>query len=621
MKALIFNSGLGSRLGELTAKKPKAMVRLSNGETIFERQLRVLHACGIDEFVVTTGPFSEQLRAAARRLEDRGCSFSFVANEVFDQTNYIYSMYLARDLLREGDFLMLHGDLVFDARYAQKVIDSEIPSLGSINKSLSRPEKDFKARIFGGQISEVSTGIFDEDCYAFQPFYKLSQESMGIWLDAVEGFVREDNVKVYAENAANSVLSAMNVRPFSYEGHFVEEVDTPEDLERVSAAIRLYDFEQQPVFAVSGRGVDLVSGSAEGRLCEASCAGDVFRAVLGRKPLVVAGSHFDSFPIKADLEAVFSRYERFGGFSSNPTYEEVLAGLAMFRSTGCDSIVSVGGGSAMDVAKCIKAFAAMDGNGLDGSFVEQPVPYSLVPHVAVPTTAGTGSESTSFAVCYVGGRKTSVSQDCLLPDAVVLDPWNLAGLPEYQKKCTMLDALCQAIESYWAARSTERSRAYSVQAIPAIMANWRPYLDGDSDAAKAIMMAANAAGKAINLTTTTAAHAMSYKITSLYGIPHGHAVAMCLPPVWKYLLRSAAGEVAKSLEDISRLITGANGASDQGVLAFEKMMYELDLARQFKGGEGDLKILVSSVNTERLSNFPADLSAADLEEIYKSIMA
>ncbi|MEG2934665.1 MAG: iron-containing alcohol dehydrogenase, partial [Gordonibacter sp.] len=627
MRALIFNSGLGSRLGELTASNPKAMVRLGNGETIFGRQLRILHACGIDDFVVTTGPYADQLRAEAARFEARGCTFSFVPNEVYDQTNYIYSMYLARDLLRDGDFLVLHGDLVFDMGYVRKVLGSEVPSLGSVDVSAPLPEKDFKARVVRGKVHEVSVGIFDADCVAFQPFYKLSQASMTVWLDAVCGFVDSGDVKIYAENAANVVFDLMDVDAFGYEGHFVEEVDTLEDLERVSAGIGMYDFEQQPVFELVDGGASLVGVCYAGGLDGVCDAGSALRAVLVGKPLVVTGSHLASFGVKDTLDDAFPGYEVFSGFSSNPTYDEVLAGLEVFANAGCESIVSVGGGSAIDVAKCIKAFLGMRGDGAAGEFATQTITYSPIPHVAVPTTAGTGSESTRFAVCYVDGVKTSIAQDCLLPDAAVLDASSLEMLPGYQKKCTLLDALCQAVESYWSVSACEKSREYSAKAIGLMVANWRAYLDGDVTAARLMMKVANLAGKAINLTTTTAAHAMSYKLTSLYGIPHGHAVALCMPAVWGELLARCEGDpseanavfadVRKTLSEISALIlpecTATNLDPSVGLLEFEQIVAEMGLpVIKASNWRADVPVLVESVNVQRLGNFPLLLGPDDL---------
>ncbi len=119
MKALIINSGLGNRMGELTKDKPKAMAKLYNAETIFDRQIRILRECGIREFVVTTGPFPEMFKAAAAKYED--CSFCFVPNPEYRTTNYFYSMYLAGEYL-EGDILMLHGDLVFQKELVSKEI-------------------------------------------------------------------------------------------------------------------------------------------------------------------------------------------------------------------------------------------------------------------------------------------------------------------------------------------------------------------------------------------------------------------------------------------------------------------------------------------------------------------
>ena len=621
MKALIFNSGLGSRLGDLTSDRPKSMVRLGNGETIFHRQLRVLHACGVDEFVVTTGPYPEQLAAEAAPFEEDGCTVSFVPNPVYSETNYIYSMWLARDLLREDDFLMLHGDLVFDAAYAQMVVDSELPSLGSVNASLPQPEKDFKARIADGEVREVSVKIFDEDCIAFQPFYKLSAAAMGTWLDAIDRFVEAGETGVYAENAANEVFGRMGVAAFSYEGHFVEEVDTPEDLARVSAGIRLLDFAQQPVYRAVGDAVELADGFAPGASGRAGSVAEVLASLGMHHPLVVASKHFRDFAVARRLEEADADYELFCDFSPNPTYEDAARALAAFRLAGCDSLLSIGGGSAIDVAKCVKQLLAMPKEADGESLKSKDLPYSGVPHVAVPTTAGTGSESTHFAVCYVDGAKASVANDCLLPDAVLLDASNLAGLPDYQKKCTMLDALCQAIESYWSARSSEESRAYSATAIPAIIANADAYLAGDADAARSVMQAANRAGKAINLTTTTAPHAMSYKLTSLYGVPHGHAVAMCMPHCWRILLERGDSAVQARLVEVASLMKGDSCTKPEaGLVAFEEFFDGLGLDATVSGTMGDVDVLVSSVNLQRLSNFPIDLSREEIEMVYKQLV-
>ena len=116
MKAIILNSGIGNRMGEFTQTHHKSMARLQNGETIFGRQLRILRANGIRDFVITTGPFAEQLQNVASRSLFSDCRFTWVPNPVYRDTNYIYSLYLAREAL-DTDCLLLHGDLVFSAAF------------------------------------------------------------------------------------------------------------------------------------------------------------------------------------------------------------------------------------------------------------------------------------------------------------------------------------------------------------------------------------------------------------------------------------------------------------------------------------------------------------------------
>ena len=153
---------------------------------------------------------------------------------------------------------------------------------------------------------------------------------------------------------------------------------------------------------------------------------------------------------------------RFSDFKPNPLYESVEKGVGLFRRNRCDSIIAVGGGSAMDVAKCIKLYSNMDSGE---NYLKQAIVPNDVPLLAVPTTAGTGSEATRFAVIYYNGEKQSVADESCIPSVVLMDPSVLKTLPGYQKKSTMLDALCHAIESFWSVNSTEESRAYSGQAI------------------------------------------------------------------------------------------------------------------------------------------------------------
>jgi alcohol dehydrogenase class IV/phosphorylcholine metabolism protein LicD/choline kinase len=599
LKALIFNSGVGNRMGDFTRDNHKSMAVLANGETIFGRQLRLLAAAGITEVVVTTGPHVEQLRGVA--AEFPALEVSFVANEVYDKTNYIYSMHLARVLL-DDDVLMLHGDLVFDRGALDGILADPRPNLGAVNADLPQPEKDFKARVDGDLIIEVSVKIHDADCVAFQPMYKLSRAAITAWLDRVNDFVEAGNTGVYAENALNEIARDVDIRAWSYTDHFVNEIDTLEDLAVHSAALRLRDFDEQPILSEPG-----ALGRIPALLAEAQ----------SRRPLVVGGRSLQSSLVKALLDDAGVDYVLFSGYSPNPKQPEVLAGLAEYQEKGCDGIVAVGGGSAMDVAKCIKFLASTDTTEYQG--FGAPLTRN-VPLIAVPTTAGTGSESTHFAVVYIDGEKFSIAHDALLPDYVVLEPELLRSLPEYHKKASLLDALAQCVESTWAKDATAQSKGYARHGLELIQGNFFPYFHKgtgfDVEATRAIQLAANYSGRAINLTKTTAPHAMSYGLTSHYGLAHGHAAALSLRAVWGHYIAVAedggpeSKDLRRSLAELNEIFGVETARHAVGKLDAILDTLHLDAAI-------DVDQLVGGVNAERLGNSPVPLTPADLRRAYE----
>lgn len=238
MKAIIFNSGLGHRMGDETKTHHKSMTQLKDGETIFHRQIRLLSEEGIKDFIITTGPFEEQLKGEAEDFP--GLNFKFVRNDIYDKTNYIYSMFLARDYI-DDDMLFLHGDLVFNRRLAHDMINSADKSTATVNFKKALPEKDFKGRVQDGKVVEVSIKIFDEDCFAFQPFYKLEKAAASAWVGKVVEFIHKGEDKCYAENALNEIFPALNIRAFSYEDYYIDEIDNMEDYARVSQDILAFD--------------------------------------------------------------------------------------------------------------------------------------------------------------------------------------------------------------------------------------------------------------------------------------------------------------------------------------------------------------------------------------------
>ena len=245
MKAVIFNSGLGNRMGDFTQNNHKSMARLKDGETVFHRQLRLLSAEGITDFIVTTGPFEDQLKGEAADFPN--LNFTFVRNDIYNKTNYIYSMYLAREFMND-DLVFLHGDLVFNRRLVRDVLACADKNTATVNFKKALPEKDFKGRVKDGKVLEVSIKIFDEDCFAFQPFYKMDKATAAAWIAKVEEYIEKGEDKCYAENALNEIFADLNVRAFSYEDYYIDEIDNLDDHARVTAEILPYDEADKAIF-------------------------------------------------------------------------------------------------------------------------------------------------------------------------------------------------------------------------------------------------------------------------------------------------------------------------------------------------------------------------------------
>ena len=229
MKALILNSGLGSRMGVLTSEHPKCMTEISPRETILSRQLRQLSEAGIRQAVITTGYYDEVLVNYCRAL-DLPLDYTFVKNPVYDQTNYIYSIYCAREYL-DDDIVMMHGDLVFENEVFDKVLASE-SSCMTVSSTLPLPEKDFKAQVKDGMVMRVGVDIF-EDALEAQALYKLNKNDWKVWLDKIVEFCEAGNTKVYAENALNTLDGAAGIHAQDVGDRLCGEIDNPEDLARI----------------------------------------------------------------------------------------------------------------------------------------------------------------------------------------------------------------------------------------------------------------------------------------------------------------------------------------------------------------------------------------------------
>lgn len=234
MKALILNSGLGSRMGVLTSEHPKCMTEISSHETILSRQLRQIADAGIEEVVITTGYYDGVLVNYCNSL-DLPLHFIFVKNPIYDQTNYIYSIYCAREYL-DDDIILMHGDLVFEHEVFDKVLASPVSCM-TVSSTLPLPEKDFKAVVRDGMVMKVGVEFFNEAMEA-QALYKLLKNDWKVWLDKIAEFCENDKRKVYAENALNELEGAANIHALDVENLLCSEIDNPEDLAVVTAKLK-----------------------------------------------------------------------------------------------------------------------------------------------------------------------------------------------------------------------------------------------------------------------------------------------------------------------------------------------------------------------------------------------
>lgn len=235
MKALILNSGSGTRMGQETLKYPKCMVDIYGKETIISRQLQQLKDVGINDVIITTGSLADVLRKYVLSL-NVDINITFVHNEDYQKTNYIYSIYKARKELAEEDILLMHGDLVFE----NKVLDILLSDSGSgmvVSSTLDLPQKDFKAVLQDGRIKKIGIDFFDQSLAA-QPLYKLEAKDFSIWLRKIEEYCQNGNVTCYAENAFNDISDEMELKPVDITDMLCSEIDTVADLAVVQSKVQ-----------------------------------------------------------------------------------------------------------------------------------------------------------------------------------------------------------------------------------------------------------------------------------------------------------------------------------------------------------------------------------------------
>ena len=341
--------------------------------------------------------------------------------------------------------------------------------------------------------------------------------------------------------------------------------------------------------------------------------------VTGRRSFTTSGAA-DVLPALRNVATV----ETWSDFSPNPEVNDVIKGTEHARSFQPDGIVAIGGGSVLDMAKLLAVFLDKE-----ASEIRDAVPGNMVSGrspalILAPTTSGSGSEATHFAVVYVGEEKFSVAHQSLLPDFVIVDPSLTESASDYQKATSVIDAIAQAVESHWARGATDTSRIFAKDALTALVPSAAGFVTGDSSATALAARGSYLAGRAIDLSKTTGAHALAYGLTSGYGVSHGHAVATTLGGFARLHATAASTSrgdenLATNMESIAGLV-GADGVSQVGERLDEiARRLGLELRLEALGvPHSALAAMARSVNRERLANNPVEVSESELLDLLRS---
>ena len=321
----------------------------------------------------------------------------------------------------------------------------------------------------------------------------------------------------------------------------------------------------------------------------------------------------------------------FTDFELNPKLDDVERGIEAYRECQPDLIIALGGGTAIDLAKLIGSLAVQAASARDIATGRTSIQVPGKPLMAIPTTAGTGSEATHFAVVYVDGEKYSVAHPSMLPRYAIVDSRLTASLPKHITAATGLDAFCQAIESMWSVAATEESMRYATDAARLAFGNLVTATNSPTpEARKAMSRASHLAGKAINITKTTAPHALSYALTSRLDVPHGMAVALTLTSILKFNAEvtdedcnDPRGAVAVR-DRISQIldILGADNV-EAGSASITGLLAQINCPTKLKAvgveTSDELRRIVDSVNAERLSNNPRQASPTQLFNLLQTV--
>ncbi len=353
--------------------------------------------------------------------------------------------------------------------------------------------------------------------------------------------------------------------------------------------------------------------SGKGRLC----------------PLIVTDSQINALGLTKPLEEALTArgldFAVFDGARPNPTTAMVEKALEVYRSSGCDCLIAFGGGSPMDCAKAVGARVARPRKSLGKMAgiikVRRKLPYL----VAVPTTAGTGSETTLAAVIVDAKtrHKYVINDFALIPRVAVLDPQLIHSLPQHLMAATGMDALTHAVEAYIGRSTTRHTRKDALEATELVFANIRSAANHESTQAEAAMLrAAHLAGRAFTRSYVGYVHAASHALSGMYDLPHGQTNATLLPIVLEMYGSAAHKKLAQLAVAAGLSATGDDSAALAGrfIRAVRELNDALGIPKTIPNIDpGDIPQLAKYADHEGNPLYPVPIlwDARELEAIYR----
>ena len=356
---------------------------------------------------------------------------------------------------------------------------------------------------------------------------------------------------------------------------------------------------------------------------------DMARELGAKKVFIVSGPHLDKSGLVArcskSLSAAGIESDKFTATEANPSTETVERATEEFKKSGADIIVAFGGGSPLDVAKAVALLGKYGGRITEYEGVGK-VPGPVIPMIAIPTTAGTGSEVTSFSVITDHSRnyKLTVGSTFLLPEKVLLDPELIMTVPQNTAAYCGVDAMVHALESYISLAASPFSDMMALKALELIGGNLKVYVADrkNHDAAEAMLQGSLFAGIAFSHARLGNVHAMSHPVSAFFGVPHGLANAIILPTVVEF---NALADRGKYYE-IYRRISPGTVAKDQ--FRSEMLTEEIRSLNHSLGIPGSLwevgvdedkipEMAVDAMKSGNIAVNPRSTTIDDIEELYR----